>query len=342
MKSRYDLHNLDDGSLVDRLKTIVAEDNQLTALLLAHLAELDARKLYLPAGCSSMFVYCTSVLKVSEGAAYKRISAARAARRFPIIFEFVASGSVHLAGVCVLAAHLTEENHRALLEKATHLSKRAIEELVAAIAPKPDIAPSIRKVPMPRAAPLLALASPASPPTPAARPAPAPQPAPLSEDRFKVQFTASRALRDKIATAQALMRHRVPNGDLEAVFSEAIDLLLADLNRKKFAATDKPRSEVVEPVQNGRRRIPAAIRRAVLARDGRQCAFVGADGRRCEARSFLEFQHDEPFGKGGEHSVANVRIVCRAHNAHLAERDYGASFMGDRISRRRSAAVHVL
>ena len=49
--------------------------------LVASLAEMDARKLYLGEGCSSLFTYCTRVLYLSEYAAYGRIEAARAARR---------------------------------------------------------------------------------------------------------------------------------------------------------------------------------------------------------------------------------------------------------------------
>src|SRR5262245_43020538 len=98
MSTRFMLQALDDQTLLERLKTIVAKNNEWTALLLAHVAEVDARQLYLGAGCSSMHDYCMAELGLCEGGAFKRIRAARAARRFPIIFELVASGAIHVSG----------------------------------------------------------------------------------------------------------------------------------------------------------------------------------------------------------------------------------------------------
>jgi hypothetical protein len=40
---------------------------------------------------------------------------------------------------------------------------------------------------------------------------------PLTEETFKIQFTASRAFRDKLREAQDLLRHRVPDGDLASI-----------------------------------------------------------------------------------------------------------------------------
>src|SRR5262245_33148390 len=125
----------------------------------------------------------------SESEAYKRISAARTARKYPIIFELVARGALHLSGVNVLAPELTEVNHRELLDLASGKSKRAIEELVRARAPKPDVPPQIRKLPGPPVQLSVALqetppSAPIAPPKPAAPPRPVV--APLSEDRFKL------------------------------------------------------------------------------------------------------------------------------------------------------------
>jgi 5-methylcytosine-specific restriction endonuclease McrA len=75
------------------------------------------------------------------------------------------------------------------------------------------------------------------------------------------------------------------------------------------------------------RTIPAHVKRAVRKRDQVQCAFVGDDGRRCAARKFLEFDHWNPVARGGEATVENVRLLCRAHNLYEAERALGAEFM---------------
>ncbi len=63
----------------------MSREREATAALIAALGELDARRLYLAEGCSSLFTYCTQVLHLSEHAAYGRIEAARAARKWPVV-----------------------------------------------------------------------------------------------------------------------------------------------------------------------------------------------------------------------------------------------------------------
>jgi hypothetical protein len=67
--------------------------------------------------------------------------------------------------------------------------------------------------------------------------------------------------------------------------------------------------------------------RAIVEKEGLRCSFVGIDGRRCECRAFLEFDHIEPFGLDGSHGEDNVRLLCRAHNQYAATRIYGAVSM---------------
>jgi 5-methylcytosine-specific restriction endonuclease McrA len=65
------------------------------------------------------------------------------------------------------------------------------------------------------------------------------------------------------------------------------------------------------------------VKREVWKRDGGQCAFVGTHGR-CTERGFLEFHHIRPFAVGGEATVENVELRCRAHNVHEAEQYFGS------------------
>ena len=109
---------LSDRDLVAEVNRLAGCERHATANLIAALAELDARRLYLGQGCSPMFTYCTQVLHLAEHAAYNRIEAARAARRFPLILTLLGDGCVHLSTVRVLAPHLTEENHSDVLREA--------------------------------------------------------------------------------------------------------------------------------------------------------------------------------------------------------------------------------
>src|SRR6266545_4571752 len=96
---------LSDDQLLSDVTALAARERHATAQLIAALAELDARRLYLAAGYPSLFTYCTQFLHLSEHAAYGRIEAARAARKLPKILDLFAEGSIALTTVCLLAPH---------------------------------------------------------------------------------------------------------------------------------------------------------------------------------------------------------------------------------------------
>jgi hypothetical protein len=130
------LSRLSNDALLAQVKALAAREQEATASRIAYLAEMDARGLHLSEGCSSLFVYCTRVLHLSEHAAYGRIEAARAARRFPVLLEMLARGDLNLTAVTLLGPLLTPENHRALLDEARHKSRREVEEIVAPLHPR--------------------------------------------------------------------------------------------------------------------------------------------------------------------------------------------------------------
>lgn len=125
--SHCSLARLSDHDLLAEVKKAAEHERHATADLIASLIELDSRRLYLREDCSSLFTYCTRVLLLSEHAAYGRIEAARTARRFPVILDLLAEGTVTLTAVGLLAPHLTPENHARVLEAARHKSKREVE-----------------------------------------------------------------------------------------------------------------------------------------------------------------------------------------------------------------------
>ena len=143
------LEQLTDASLHCELKRLVGSSNTLTAQLLAHLAEVEARGIHRERACSSLYTYCVYELRMSEDEAQRRCRAARLARQFPVLLDLLAEASLHLTGILLLGPHLTEQNHAELLARARFRSKREIERLVAEVAPCRDV-PS-RIVPLHRA-----------------------------------------------------------------------------------------------------------------------------------------------------------------------------------------------
>ena len=47
----------------------------------------------------------------------------------------------------------------------------------------------------------------------------------------------------------------------------------------------------------------------------------------CTRRDNLEFHHDIPYTRGGDHGPENIHLACGTHNDYLAERDYGKEVM---------------
>ena len=220
---------LSDMELLAAVKVAAARERQATAKLIALLAQVDIRRLYLGEGCSSLFTYCTQVLHLSEHAAYGRIEAARAARRFPVVLELLTEGSVTLTAITLLAPHLTAGNHSDVLDQACHKSKRQVEDIVARLRPQPAVPTTVRKLPAPKTHDEPARLPAAEPNVPedktlvlAAPPSPATV-TPLAPDRYKVQFTVSCETHDKLRRAQDLMRHLIPNGDPGCDFRSGVD-----------------------------------------------------------------------------------------------------------------------
>ena len=151
---------------------------------------------------------------------------------------------------------------------------------------------------------------------------------PSPPGRYRVQFTASAGLRDKLQRLQALLRSSVPGADLAAVIEDAVTEKLERLEARRFGLTKAPRKNLSQTeTKPGSRHIPAAVRRAVHERDGGRCRFVDEQGRRCTARHDLEYHHRHPFAMGGDHSPQSVALACKAHNMYLAEVDFGPAAM---------------
>jgi hypothetical protein len=141
------LESLSDDELLRRLADLLHQSRRAESDLVAHIAEVETRRLYAREAAPSMFAYCMDVLHLSEAEAYLRLTAARAAREHRVLLQMLADGRLHLTGIAKLAPHLTPENRALLLSRAVHKSKRQIEELVAELAPRPDVPGVLRKLP---------------------------------------------------------------------------------------------------------------------------------------------------------------------------------------------------
>jgi 5-methylcytosine-specific restriction endonuclease McrA len=152
---------------------------------------------------------------------------------------------------------------------------------------------------------------------------------PLTPERYALQVTLSRETHALLAEAQALLGHVVAPGDVAGVLDRALRELVRALRKRRCAASERP-GRAPRPASAHPRHVPAAVRRAVWARDGDRCTFVGSRGHRCGETHGLELDHVVPVARGGTSTLANLRLRCAAHNQHEAERVFGAGFMREK------------
>jgi 5-methylcytosine-specific restriction endonuclease McrA len=403
-----EVERLSNDELSQQVKRLNQDHQRLDAELLLKLGELEGRKLYRHFACSSLFEFLTARLGQSEDVAYRWMWGARLMRAYPLVYELMAAGRLHLSALMLLKPHLTEENHREWLLAAAGKSKRAVEQLVAARAPRPDVPTRIRRLPQarpnrcgdgaqrppgetspspsvttsalsksdepsptavaPQSSPTAvapqsspAAVAPQSSPTAVApqssptgfgawldKPARATKVQPLSEHSYRVVFTANQRLKDKLDRAGELLSHTLSPTNLPAMVERALDLLIEREERRRYgsprlrtSAVDHAEPSVTEPpvepmataasalghaepiMAAHSRHLPARVRRQVWERDGGQCTYIDAQGRRCCSRQRLQFDHRIAHALGGEPSIDNIRLRCSCHNALAAEQVFG-------------------
>jgi hypothetical protein len=133
------LAHLSDQELLANTRRLVGKSNQLFAALLLHLAEVEARGVHRTRLCASLYTYCIYELRFSEDAAARRSSAARLVKQFPILFDAIANGELHLTGLLMIGPHLTPENHVEVLGRAKFRTKKELTKLVRELNPLPQV-----------------------------------------------------------------------------------------------------------------------------------------------------------------------------------------------------------
>lgn len=264
------MSQVSDHQLEAELHQLNHKSHRLDAELLLYLGELDQRRLYREEACASAFEFCVSRMGYSEDVAYKRVGAARLMRQFPRIYDLLAEGQLHLTALMLLKPHLTEANQKDWLLAACNKSKREVERLVASRCPKPDAKASVRRLPVASRAPIepspqssavdcedapIACAPPTSAPAAPERDSafglktkpiaavprvgPVAQVAPLSSSTYRVTFTASEQLKQKLDRARELLSHCIPPSDLPALIERALDQLLEREQTRRYGAIPK-------------------------------------------------------------------------------------------------------
>jgi hypothetical protein len=196
---------------------------------------------------------------------------------------------------------------------------------------------------------------------------PADDAVPLTADLRRLHVTVSRRFLAKLEAAREARAHARPHATTEDLLEEALDLLLAKEEKGRAAAAKKPRhadgtaaavmgavaihvtgarpaagsatwteqealataSEASRrlPPQARRDHVPAHVRHSVWARDQGRCTWPLDGGGTCGSTHRLQLDHTFAAARGGPPSLANLRILCEAHNREAARRTFGHRWM---------------
>lgn len=241
-----DISRLTDEELWFRTQALACVERVASYVLVEHLAEVDRRGLPLKKGCTSLFELCVHRLRMSEEAAYRRIRAARAIRKFPPISVLLRDGKLTLETVALLHPFLEKPEAALLVKSCIGLRKWQVQALLAGRQPESVKRDVIRycgpvvpesEAPPPETTPLFEAEHSGAPTGPApeaasAPPPPLPQPLPVAPDApirvhaIRVSFSADADFHKLLRRAQSLLRHKYPDGRLEGVLRDALTALL--------------------------------------------------------------------------------------------------------------------
>lgn len=319
--------SLTDARLTLELAAVVTRERESLIEVLLHVAEFGERDLARKKGYANLFDYVVKALKYSKAGAFRRIAAARAGQKFPVVLRMLATGDLSLVGVAMLADHLTKENHVKVLEAAKGKSQDQIAVFAASFAPGQRKRDTVRVVSAPPAIPVTSafslIAPPLVPPGKAGSSVLIAEPLLPAEVRQAVRRISFDACEDTFALirrAQALLRHRFPKGDLDDVLRTALLEFLDKEDRDRHGRPIKPWRTA--RVTRGRY-ISESVKQAVWERDKGRCTFEGEGGHVCGSREWLEFDHRVPVALGGFSTVENVRLLCRGHNQLAGRMAFG-------------------
>ena len=317
------------SELLATTPTIVAHEREAIARVVERLAELDTARSFVEAGYASLFDYCRRKLLYSEGAANRRIRAARCLAKDPSIAAKLRSGELSL---CTLSTAATEIGKGTVaLEEIAGRSKREVEAIVAKVNPvvaakRERVRPvtmmntAVEARAMPDTTPLFSQFAQSTPPT--ERRTVTFEAPPPGEDLYEVKFTLTKSEYEELMRVRSKLSNTLgANNSVARVVSTLVRKFLNPKTRKKSATAT---TGTVSSSAKRSRYIPREVRRDVQVRDDERCQFVAPDGTRCGERCYLQIDHVTPFALGGTATAENTRLLCSAHNHLLAVQVFGS------------------
>jgi len=284
-------------NIIARLKNLRHQEHECTVEIIESLVQCNREKAYLEHGCSTLWDFLVRELKYSNAAASRRYKAMKCAERFPQVIGMLRRHELSLSTLAQAESLLGESSDpKDLLERLAGKSHREVERVVALERPVPrkpkEIVRRVAVKPKQASTPLLE--------------APAMEPV---EERVTLRTSLSTEKFEAFEEARAIVSRKNPGATVEDVFNEMVEFFLKHkAPRQRKPANPKSRT----------RHIPVATRDQVMLRDKQRCTFRSRSGHKCNSTHNLQIDHIKPFALGGTHDPNNLRVLCAAHNRHVA------------------------
>ncbi|MBX3040354.1 MAG: HNH endonuclease [Bdellovibrionaceae bacterium] len=285
------------------MKRLAATERKITHVILLHLCEIEERRLYLKDGYDGMYTYLTQGLGYSEAGAYRRLQSARLLRRIPEAAANLENGSLNLSQMTQVQKEL-----QAQTKKGLSLSAERTKDLLKKLENQ-NSQETQRTLALEFDSPLQTQD----------------RIKPQKDDSIRLETTFTPEQFEDLKQAKSLLSHTCPDG----AWNDVIGSLAKDFNKRKLRDVPSGKREsFATSIQNAgpsekpshrREHLRIAIKRDLLKKAQNRCEYTDLKTqKRCSSTYQLEVEHIQPLALGGSNSLENLRILCRAHNNHLA------------------------
>ena len=301
--------------LIARLHDLRSREHLCTVDLIEALVECDRTRAHLEHGYDTLWNFLVDGLQYSNAAASRRFKAMKCARKFPGVLAALREQHVTLSSLEAIEPLLDEiADEAALFDRIVGKSYVQVKEEVMKAGPTEEKRESVRrqfvKTEVPKAAGLFAASLEAEV---------ASAPAPVVEERVTVTLSLTPEEFALIEHARAIASRKP--GRVPSVREALVEAARFYVEKRGPRQRESAKAASTESTRT--RHVPAAVRDAVMLRDGERCTFVSSNGRRCPATLDLHVDHVVPFALGGTHESENLRLLCGAHNRRRAEKTFG-------------------
>jgi hypothetical protein len=292
------LKSVSDSELRLNTKNLVKKEVLIGIEVLQHLREIDHRKSFAKWGHSNLYIYCMEELKYAKGSAHRRIAAMKLLREVPELEPKIESGELNVSTMSQAHTFFNQEKRQLGRTYSTEEKKDILNEIEGKSSDQTEKllktkSPELKRPEKKRV---------------------------INATETEIRFTADQRLMEKLERLKNLMGHKQSAQTYAGLFEE-----LADLALKKLVPMEKPAEVSPEKSSTtGTRYIPAKLKRAIWQRDKGKCSYVEPEsGKRCASKHALQYEHVIPFGKNGQSTFENLKLLCPNHNRFAAIQAYG-------------------